>query len=92
MSSIYIILIILSVFCLAMGIYIGVIQNKYLKIKFNSISDESINVALSNNSSEPTKRVEKICDDKVMSDFNKPVIIKSILIEDSIDTNDNKEF
>lgn len=95
MNYVCISLIIFATFLFLMGIYVGVIQNKYLKTKLNNIIEftKTINIVTSSNDmSENTKRVEKISEEKVITDFNKPVIIKSILIEESVESSNKEVF
>ena len=93
MSYIYIVLIVFAVVSILLGIYVGLIQNRYADVKYDNVLNYSNTMNLKNTVNKietTTLKVEKTSIDKIDSDFKKPVIIKTMLVEECLELKDEE--
>ncbi len=93
MNYIYIVLIIFAIVSILLGIYVGYIQNKYVDINYDNVLNFSNTFNLSKTLkmvADSNIKIDKTSIDKKDSDFKKPVIIKTMLVEECLEMKDEE--
>ena len=93
MSYIYIVLIVFAVSSIMIGIYVSFIQNKYVDVKYDNVLNFSNTLKLENTLKKvesTSLKVDRNDTEVLSSDFKKPVIIKSIMVEECLELKDEE--